>query len=207
MAGWQAIEGVSRTLQATIQRRVDAVSPGVDVQIVTPASFEQLGSTSSATVSVFLYRILENTETRNQLLGRGASSHSRPPLTLELGYLVTAWAARGSDTTTVSDETAAREEHRLLGLVLQTLAEHAEISGTELVEADPANPVFGPHDALQVVLESLPVEDHYRIWDSAELSYRLSLTYRVRVIGIDALEHDALPRVRHSTTRMGEGVA
>jgi hypothetical protein len=38
---------------------------------------------------------------------------------------------------------------------------------------------------MQIVMESLPVEDHYRIWDAGEQSYRLSVTYRVRVLGLD----------------------
>ena len=35
-------------------------------------------------------------------------------------------------------------------------------------------------------MESLPVEDHYRIWDSGELPYRLSVTYRVRVLALES---------------------
>jgi hypothetical protein len=35
------------------------------------------------------------------------------------------------------------------------------------------------------VLDSLPIDDQYRIWDSNDLAYRLSLAYRVRVLGLE----------------------
>lgn len=185
---------------------MDVIQPGVEVKLVTPASFDQLGSTTKPTVSLFLYRILENTEMRNQLMRSTPAGAARPPLTLELAYLFTAWAARGTSGSPVTDEAAAREEHRLLGATLQIFADHAEIAGAELVESNPVAPIFGPDDALQVVLESLPVEDHYRIWDSAELSYRLSLTYRVRVIGIDPIERLQGTPVTEATFVDGERV-
>ena len=210
MADWKAIEAVGLTLKALIERRMNEefVSPQVRVQLVTPASFETLDATDRATISLFLYRIVENTELRNQLpthMTSGASQ--RQPLTLELGYLVTAWAARSTASATVTDEQAAREEHQLLGLVLQAMAEHAEISGAELVEDDPANPVFASTDNLQVVLESMPLEDIYRIWDASELPYRLSLTYRVRVLGIDPHTSTGTPRVEQGDFHYGEGAA
>ena len=41
------------------------------------------------------------------------------------------------------------------------------------------------------MLESLPLEDHYRIWDASDVPYRLSLTYVARVVGLSPTE--ALP--------------
>ena len=205
MANWQVLENVSRTLQGLLQRRVDDLGLDVAVRVVTSSSFEQLKLTQTPTISLFLYRIVENAETRNQLVQRRSDgSVRRQPLTLELGFLITAWAARTVDTVD-ADDTAAGEEHQLLGLVVQTMADHAELSGPELFERDPANPVFGSDDGVQVVLESLPVEDHYRIWDSAELSYRLSLTYRVRVVGVDAAEALGGTRVQVGSFTYGEG--
>jgi hypothetical protein len=82
-----------------------------------------------------------------------------------------------------SDGLAAREEARLLGAVLQALYENAEVGRAELAEFGIA-PEWSDIDSLQVVLRSLPVETHYRIWDASELGYRLSLAYAVRVTSI-----------------------
>jgi hypothetical protein len=145
-----------------------------------------------------LYQVMENAEVRNgrkRVLADGRLQ--RHPLGLELCYLVTPWGARQS-TSVDDDALASSEEARLLGLIMQTFYEKAELGTADLYE-DPATPVWRPGDGLQIVLESLPVEDHYRIWDASELGYRLSVTYRVRVASLDALEHPAGPPVVEAT--------
>jgi hypothetical protein len=57
------------------------------------------------------------------------------------------------------------------------------------------------------VLESLPVEDHYRIWDSGELDYRVSLTYRVRVLGLEPTQKVNTPPVVEASFVYGPGMA
>jgi hypothetical protein len=205
MASWAAIEMVGVTVRTLIQARLDDVMPGTKAQLVTPASFERLTTTSEAVVSVFLYRIEENRETRNHLRMRDAAGNELPPRrNLDLWYLVTPWTARPDNPDGTTDETAAREEHRLLGVVIQALASAAELTAAQL-EEDPVAPVFAADDGLQIILESLPTEEHYRIWDASKLPYRLSLTYRARLVGIDALEVPVAPRVVGGTFRLGEG--
>jgi len=191
LAHWAAIERISLTLRDLLRRRTDSEFPGAGVQVhlVTPASFQQLGTATTPTITLFLYQIAENAEMRNQVIRRLPDGReSRQPVALELGYLITAWAGRATESgfSVANDEAAAREESRLLGVVLQTLSDRAELAASQLSEEDPANPVFRPEDSVQVFLDSLPIEDHYRIWDASQLSYRLSLTYRVRVVGIDS---------------------
>jgi hypothetical protein len=36
-------------------------------------------------------------------------------------------------------------------------------------------------------METLPIEAHYRFWDAGEQGFRLSLVYRVRVVGLDPM--------------------
>ncbi len=175
---------------------MDVVLPlaGVTVQLATTKLFKQLENTTAPTITVFLYRALENAEMRNgprRVLTDGATT--RPLLPLELCYLVTPWGVRVNDTP-LADQLAAQEEHRLLGVALQAFYDHAEIARSELVE-DPAEPVWESTDSVQLILESLPVEDHYRIWDSGELDYRVSLTYRMRVIGLEPTQRVITPPV------------
>ncbi len=188
MATWQVIEHASLTLKHLLQQHIAAVLPtaNVVVELATTAAFADLKSASRPTITLFLYRIVENPELRNnhrRVLPDGTSI--RQPLVLELCYLVTPWGVRGGTSNTVSDATATLEEHRLLGLVMQCFYDHAEVSRAELSDHHHHRPVWQATDTMQLVMESLPVQDHYQIWDAGELSYRLSVTYRARVIGLD----------------------
>jgi hypothetical protein len=196
MASWELIESVGRTLVRMLQQHVDAVLPlaHVHVQLATTKLFKSLETTHTPTITVFLYRAMETPELRNaprRVLGDGTTTRALMPL--ELCYLVTPWGVRQNNTP-LADMLAAQEEHRLLGVALQAFYDHAEIARSELVE-DPGTTVWEAVDSVQLIHESLPVEDHYRIWDSGELDYRVSLTYRVRVLGLEPSTRIAAPPV------------
>lgn len=179
-----------------LQSHVAGVLPlaGVEVELATTKRFAQLANTLTPAITVVLYRVLENGELRNAPRRRlPDGSTTRPLLPIELCYLVTPWGVR-TDGSALADRLAAQEEHRLLGVALQAFYDHAEIGRAALVET-PGQPVWEPTDNVQLILESLPVEDHYRIWDSGELDYRVSLTYRVRVAGLEPTQRAAAPPV------------
>jgi hypothetical protein len=75
------------------------------------------------------------------------------------------------------------------------------VGPADLVGLSAAVPVWAPTDNLQISLESLSLEDQYRIWDAGELSYRLSVAYRVRVLGLEPAEADAGEPVVEGTFR------
>ncbi|MEZ4399284.1 MAG: DUF4255 domain-containing protein [Kofleriaceae bacterium] len=188
-----------------IEAHLTAVLPSsaVDVKLATPHSFRSLKSITRSAVSVFLYRVSEHTELRNSPHRRlPDGSLRRPPLVLELSYLVTTWGARGNDPA-ANDAAAALEEHKLLGIVMQGMYDHAEVGRAELFEDLTRPPVWGERDSLQIVLETLPVEDLYRIWDSSELAYQLSATYRVRVLGLDPSDVTRTPPVVDADFQFG----
>ena len=204
MASWQLIERTGQTMIRLLQQRLmDVGIGGVRVLNVSTGAFNDLSTSNQPTISLMLYQVMENAELRNarkRVLPDGRLQ--RQPLALELCYLVTPWGARTSEGVE-DDATAVSEEARLLGLILQTFYSQAEVGTGDLFE-DPAVPVWSAGDGLQIVLESLPVEDHYRIWDSSELGYRLSVTYRVRVASLEALEHLVGPAVIEAT--FGEAI-
>jgi hypothetical protein len=207
LATWQLIEHTSETLVRLLQAHVDASMPtgNVLVQNATAGSFTDLRSTARPVITVFLYRVVENTEQRNAPPKRRPDgSVVRQPMVVELCYLITPWGARLTTAPDV-DAAAAFEEHRLLGLVLQAFYDHAEIGRSELFEdPDPTQPrVWGPVDSIQLVHETLPIEDLYRIWDASELSYRLSATYRARVLGLESATAQATSPVVDADVRVG----
>lgn len=175
----------------------------VQVRVATPHSFASLKSTRASTITVFLYRVSEHAELRNSPQRRAADGTvRRQPLALELAFLITTWGARGSDPA-ANDATAALEEHQLMGAVVQGFYDHAELGRAELYD-DPTRPaVWGDRDSVQIVLETLALDDLYRIWDSSELAYHLSVTYRVRVLGLDSSELLRSPPVVDAALRVG----
>lgn len=201
MATWQLIEHASLTLKRLLEQHVLATfgAPTISVELATTQAFADLGKAKRPTITLFLYRCVENPELRNAPRRRLPDGRMvRQPLVLELCYLVTPWGVR--DSVTANDATATQEEHRLLGLIMQCFYDHAELGRAELFE-DPSLPVWQATDTAQIVMESLPVEDHYRIWDAGELSYRLSATYRVRVLGLDpSVAQSATPVVDSTMT-------
>jgi Pvc16 N-terminal domain len=104
----------------------------------------------------------------------------RPLLPLELRFLITPWS---------DDDT--RTELSLVGQIAQTLHDHEELAQPEL-----RGDAWEEGDCVSVTMESLPLEDHYRIWDAVpDVPYRLSLTYVARVVGIESRRISAHPPI------------
>lgn len=205
LADWRVIEYAGRTLVQLLQRSVDDVmlpTTQVDVQLASPVSFRTVPDNLHPVVTLFLYRIAEFTNMRNRpstVLPDGSTL--RQPLGLELNYLITAWGRRANDTLTAEQEAVA-SEHQLLGIVMRALYEHGELGNAELLDDDPPS-VWSATDRLQVVKSTLPVEEYYRIWETSELPYRLSVAYQVRVVGLDETRSTAAARVVQSQRSMG----
>lgn len=178
-----------------LERRIAQLAfPNVGVGLVTASAFPTLAETDDPFISLFLFQIAGNAEMRNRRQALNPDgSYRRQSLPLELCYLVTAWGVR-ADEDVASDSAAAAEEARLLGAVMQSFYDNAEVGRGDLFE-QPAIPVWEPHDGLQIVMETLPVESHYRIWDAAELGYHLSLVYRARVASLDPVVEPPAPPV------------
>ncbi len=156
--------------------------PSVDsdrIQIATPDQFAGLRDPARPNVTLFMYRIAVNPHMRNAPRRQvGGGRTARQLLPLELSFLVTPWA---KDT---------KDELRIAGRILQTFYDRAELGAANLVGTS-----WEPDDTMQLVLDSLPLEDHYRIWDAGETPYRLSLTYTARVVGISPTEELVIPPV------------
>jgi hypothetical protein len=188
LATWQLLEYTSRTVVRLIEAHLAVAMPGstVEVRLATPHSFLGLRNVTKSTITVFLYRVSEHSELRNAPQPRAVDgSWRRQPLALECSYLITTWGARGGNIAG-NDAAASLEEHKLLGVVMQGLYDRAEVGRADLYDDLTKPPVWGDSDTVEIALESLPIEDLYRIWDSSELAYQLSATYRVRVLGLES---------------------
>src|SRR5437879_3216686 len=160
------------------------------ITVATPDEFGALRDPAKPNITVFVYRIAVNPQMRNNPPRMRADGTIQPtPLPLELSFLITAWA---KDT---------RDELKLVGRILQILYDRRELGAADLVGAS-----WDRDDTVQLILESLPLEDHYRIWDANEVPYRLSLTYTARVIGLSATEVLSVPPVVDAQLRFGANI-
>ena len=62
---------------------------------------------------------------------------------------------------------------------MQGLYDRAELGPAELTGTS-----WAADDTVQLVLETLTLEEHFCIWDTVDMPYRLSLTYMARIIGL-----------------------
>jgi len=129
-----------------------------------------LRDNDSVRLSVYLYRVVEDASTKNQFPVSGNGGRLRkPPLTLDLHYLVTPLAG------------FPREQQTILGKVMQVLYDRAILEGPDLKGslADAA-------EQIRVILNPVTLEETTRVWQALEMSYRLSVCYVARVAMVDS---------------------
>ena len=169
MAGPDVIRDVGTTLVFLLRGGVDPVVEPENIYLSTPHAFQDYQEPTAPLITIFLYRVAINSQMRNsprRTLPDGRTT--RPLLPIDLSFMITPWAAETID------------EYRIAGRILRTLYDNAELGSAHL-QGDS----WEAGDSVQIILESLPLDDHYRIWDSSSLPYRLSLSYMVRVVGIE----------------------
>lgn len=179
MAGTDAIAFFGDTLRALLQDGLAGLGlPANGVQLSTPDDFKSFAPQQPA-VTIFLYHVSLCGERRNvprRTLADGAQP--RRPLPLELRFLVTPWTTRAVDG------------YRLIGAIARLLYDHTLFDAAALRGTG-----WAPDDTVELMLESLPVEQHYDIWEPTGIPYRLSLSYLARLVDIDSAISTASPPI------------
>jgi hypothetical protein len=148
----------------------------------------ELREDNAVRLSIYLYRIVEDPYTKNRfpVVGNGAQQR-KPPLTLDLYYLVTPLVG------------TPREQQIVLGKVMQCFYDRAILTGTDLVGSLAAS-----GEEVRVILNPVTLEETTRIWEALEMSYRLSVCYAVRVAMVDSRREQFMQPVVQKTTQYGE---
>jgi Pvc16 N-terminal domain len=164
-----AIAFLGDTILSLVQSKLNPLVLPANVILSTPEEFKSFAP-NEASVTIFLYQVGINGEMRNtprRSLANGAKQ--RPPLPLEVRFLLTPWTKK------------TRDAYRIIGAIAQLFYDQAVLGFSELL-----GEVWAPDDTVEIVMESLPVEEHYDIWEPTDIPYRLSLAYLARVIGIES---------------------
>lgn len=174
MPDYNVIADVSTTLQTVLTAAYAPLAPGAP-PVAEISDLQGNITTNPARMTLFLFETVEDPSARNRPKVRVTPppaqgiAFTKPPMALLLRYMLTPWSG---DRLT---------DHKLVGRTLQVLYDGAILSGTQLQGG-----LAGTDQALKVTLSPLTLEERARVWYAIEKPYRLSLTYEVRVVNLDA---------------------
>jgi len=169
------------TIISLLQTGLNGLVAPADVILSTPDDFKDFAP-HQPSVTAFLYHVGINSELRNGP-SRPSGNGRRPQLPLDLHFLLTPWT---KDT---------RDAYRIIGAISLLFYDHAVLSFGDLLGDD----VWAPDDTVELVMESLPVQDLFDIWDPTDIPFKLSLTYLARIIGLDSALSTAAAPVASAT--------
>jgi len=173
---WQEIQ-----LDAQVNALIDNESR---ISLESPAD---LTGNDSVRLSIYLYRIVEDPNTKNRFAVQGNGAQLRkPPLSLDLYYLVTPLVG------------LPREQQIVLGKVMQVLYDRAILEGPDLVGS-----LVAAGEELRIILNPVSLEETARVWQALEMSYRLSVCYVVRVAMVDSTRQQFIQPVLGKTGQYG----
>lgn len=196
MPDYSVIAAASETLRSVLTNALSTLSLPGDRDSAPIAEVHDLQgniSTNPAKLTIFLFDASEDPSARNRPRVRGIAqsdlTQKKPPIALLLRYLLTPWSG---DRLT---------EHMILGRAMQALYDEAILSGLDLQGS-----LKNTDQALKVTLAPLNIEDRSRVWHSVQKPYRLSVSYEVRVVNLDAdaKRDEHLPSVKRRSLDYSE---
>jgi hypothetical protein len=175
MSDFTALLAVSQTLKSLLDGAIGASSdpelPQVPTTLASPKEVRSTTTTTTpaAALSLWLYQVKRNPDVLNEPPRRIAPDEVLPPaLPVDLFYLVTPIYSSPDG------------EQALLGKVLQTLNDHAILTGSLLAAP------LDPSDELRVTLEAPTLEEITRVWEALDEPYQLSVSYHVQLVRISS---------------------
>ena len=169
-------QAIAATGQAMLGLLSDAVPrdqfPNAQFELYQMSNFQQ---PMEEGISLFLYRIAANTSRRNLPPTTGPDGRRfRPPIPVDLYYIATAWAP-----------TAVRQQ-RLLGWTIRMFEDVPILPTGLLNNYGPEPEIFKQGETVEVVLDSLTLQDLNNIWGVSKSSLQLSIGYVARMLHIQS---------------------
>jgi hypothetical protein len=180
MATYQAIGATSQAIIGLLTSAAasNAEVAGVPIQLYRG---EDLQKPMSEGISLYLHRVVVNSEHRNRLPRIGPDGvRRRPALPLDLHYLLTAWAPD------------AVRQQRMLGWAMRVLADTPTLPAGLLNHFGPEHDVFLPDETVEVLLEPITVQDMSYVREVIGGRGEVSATLIARVIELESLDPSPL---------------
>lgn len=129
-------------------------------------------------ISLFLYRVAIDGNRRNlSPTVRPDGKRYRPPLPLDLHYMVTAWAQ------------TAEMQQRLLGWTMRELENLPSLPAALLNHYGPEADAFRPNESVELICDSISLQDMNNLWEgfkTNKANQQLSVTYLARMLLIES---------------------
>ncbi len=187
MSDYRAIAGTSATLRNLLRDRLESLVPVT----IAPPDVHVSGMTERR-LNLYLYMVTEDGYLKNQEIpGRGhPGSYGRPPLSLNLHYLLTAYG----DTETSPD--ADLQAQSILGDAMLVLHEYPIVTD-DLAITNPAvgtvgdplldSSLLSEFEKLKITLHPGSIEEFSKIWTAIpQANLRRSVAYQVSVVQIES---------------------
>ena len=172
MSASTAIGMVSESLQGLLSGEME-ITPKVKVTLLAPDE-----SGGDRRVNLFLFKLEEHPIFKNaewQVRPGGTSPKlAPPPLSLNLFYLLTAYAPSDSQT---GNATA----HEILGDAMRVFYENSVLPHDYLVDG-----LTDATEQIKIVQMPIEIEAMSQVWSTFSHPFRLSVIYQVSVVQIDA---------------------
>jgi hypothetical protein len=178
-----SIRALSLTLRELITQKLRTdlnlgsfFDPGLGgAMLVSLLAPEELSTAGHEGLSLWLYRIERDEQTLNLPRRSVRDRLVEQPLPLKLHYLAV-------PVVDIQHRVDGPElEQNILGVVLQTLHDHATLGGADL-----RGDLAGSIEEIHIRLESLDLDQMSRMWEALEHAYQLCVSYEAAVVPIQS---------------------
>ncbi|NEO43241.1 MAG: DUF4255 domain-containing protein [Moorea sp. SIO4A3] len=197
MSSSQAIAGVTIMLEFLIKEGAlkELGSGTIELEIVTtkPPDKAREESENKNQINIFLYQTNPNSAWRNLDMPNKVKpgETGKPPLALNLYYLITAYGKENEDT----------ESQTLLGVAMRVLHDHPLIRTKDIERAIEKNQglldeskkkllsdsnLANQIERISVTPNNLSLEEISKLWGTFQTQYRISAAYKISVVLIES---------------------
>jgi hypothetical protein len=171
MASYKAIEATTRAVLELL--RAACPKDEFSKALFEPYNTANFQNPMEEGVSLYLYRL--GLSSRRNLPARrdAANNPLRPPIPVDLYYLLTAWAK------------TAEKQQRLLGFCLRELGDTPILPATFLNHFA-SEAVFQPDESVELVFDPLSLQDLGQVWDLVKTGIQTSVSYVARMVALES---------------------
>lgn len=136
-------------------------------------------------VGLHLYDIQEYGEfAQRTMIQKSTGELQFPPQALTLYYLVTVYSSADRLSKAI-------DEQRIMGKVMQVLADNPRIEGQWL-----SGSLAEAEEGFEILRENMKYEDKIKLWQFPNVPYQLSMVYKVQPVKLESTRIKQVKRVR-----------
>jgi Pvc16 N-terminal domain len=176
MATFDAIYGLSTAIKYLIKDNYPGSWGTLDISVVQPTAISNGIAGNKEGFTVSLYRVAVSGTQRPQTPRRDDKGRLfRPSRLVDLHYLITPWAA------------TTDKQHQMLGWLINLLEDRGTLSSAQLNHLLTDPDTFGKLESVQLGFESMPLTDHFNLWDKLRTAFPASASCVARMVALDSM--------------------